>query len=98
MSFSSTGTKNEPPSGGGFTTETNVFAGTSFLGGPTAFPWTISSYSSDGLVTLGIGLKFKGFALDGTVSEEALRRGLGLIGAADNINTFGYVTISYCFE
>ncbi len=97
-SFSSTGTKTEPPAGSGWTQERNVFAGTSFLGGPTAFPWTISSYSSDGLVTLGIGLKFKGFALDGTVSEEALRRGLGLIGAADNINTFGYVTISYCFE
>ena len=91
-SFSSNGSKTEPPAGGGFTVERNVFAGTSF------FPFALSSYSSDGLVTLGLGLKFKGFALDGTVSEEALRRGLGLIGAADNINTFGYVTISYCFE
>ncbi len=97
-SFSSTGTKTEPPAGSGWTQERNVFAGTSFLGGPSFFPWTISSYNSDGLVTLGLGLKFKGFALDGTVSEEALRRGLGLIGAADNINTFGYVTVSYCFE
>ena len=50
------------------------------------------------LITLGLGLKFGNFALDGTVSEEALRRGLGLIGAQDNINTFGYLTASYCFE
>lgn len=52
----------------------------------------------DGLVTLGLGLRFGGFALDGTVSEEALRRGLGLIGSQDNINTFGYLTASYNFE
>lgn len=52
----------------------------------------------DGLVTLGLGLKFGGFALDGTVSEEALRRGFGLIGSQDNINTFGYLTASYNFE
>lgn len=50
------------------------------------------------LVTIGLGLKFGNFALDGTVSDEALRRGLGLIGAQDNINTFGYLTASYCFE
>lgn len=52
----------------------------------------------DGLVTLGVGLKFGGFALDATVSEEALRRGFGLIGAQNNINTFGYITTSYNFE
>ncbi len=52
----------------------------------------------DGVVTLGIGLKFGGFALDATVSEEALRRGLGLIGSQDNINTFGYLTAGYCFQ
>ena len=52
----------------------------------------------DGLVTLGLGLKFGGFALDATVSEEALRRGLGLVGGSDNINTFGYITTSYNFE
>ncbi len=51
----------------------------------------------DGMVTLGVGLKFGGFALDATVSDEALRRGLGLIGAQDNINTFGYMTASYYF-
>lgn len=53
--------------------------------------------TNDGLVTLGLGFKFGGFALDGTVSEEALRRGLGIIGAQDNINTFGYLTASYSF-
>lgn len=51
----------------------------------------------DGLVTLGVGLKFGGFALDATVSEEALRRGLGLFGSNDNLNTFGFMTASYNF-
>jgi hypothetical protein len=53
--------------------------------------------SFDGLVTMGVGFKFGGFALDATVSDEALRRGLGLIGSSDGINTFGYMTASYCF-
>jgi hypothetical protein len=52
----------------------------------------------DGLVTLGLGFKFGGFALDATVSEEALRRGLGLIGSQDNINSFGYITTSFSFD
>jgi hypothetical protein len=52
----------------------------------------------DGIVTLGLGLRFGGFALDATVSEEALRRGFGVIGAQDNINSFGYITTSYNFE
>ncbi len=51
----------------------------------------------DGLVTLGVGLNFGSFALDATVSEEALRRGIGIIGASDAINTFGYMTASYNF-
>ena len=51
----------------------------------------------DGLITLGVGLHFGSFALDATVSEEALRRGIGLVGAADDINTFGYITASYNF-
>lgn len=53
--------------------------------------------SFDGLITLGVGFKFGGFALDATVSDQALRRGLGLIGSSDGINTFGYMTASYCF-
>ncbi len=55
-------------------------------------------FSDDGLVTLGLGFKFGGFALDATVSEEALRRGFGLIGSQDNLNSFGYITTSYSFE
>lgn len=51
----------------------------------------------DGIVTLGVGFKFGGFSLDATVSEEALRRGLGLIGSNNGINTFGYMTASYNF-
>jgi hypothetical protein len=77
----------------GATTEiTNSFVNSAmFVGG-------INPSTHDGLVTLGLGFRFGGFALDATVSEEALRRGLGLIGGGnDNINTFGYITTSYNF-
>lgn len=53
--------------------------------------------SYDGLITLGVGLKFGGASLDATVSDAALRRGLGLVGSQDAINTFGYLTASYNF-
>jgi hypothetical protein len=74
------------------TVETSTSAPNSFIavGG-------INPATHEGIVTLGIGLRFGGFALDATVSEEALRRGLGLIGAQDNINTFGYMNASYYF-
>jgi opacity protein-like surface antigen len=62
-----------------------------FIGG-------ISPSNFDGLVTLGLGFKFGGFALDATVSEEALRRGFGLIGSQDNLNSFGFITTSYSFD
>jgi hypothetical protein len=52
----------------------------------------------DGIVTLGIGLRFGNFSLDATVSEEALRRGFGLVGSNDNINTFGYMNASFNFH
>ena len=58
----------------------------------------IGPASWDGVVTLGMGFRFGSFSLDATVSDEALRRGLGLLGSADNINTFGYMTASYNFE
>ena len=35
----------------------------------------IGGYAGDGIVTLGLGFRFGNFALDATVSEEALRRG-----------------------
>ena len=54
--------------------------------------------SFDGIVTLGVGMRFGNFSLDATVSEEALRRGFGLIGAQDNINSFGFMTASYNFQ
>jgi hypothetical protein len=79
--------------GAGFTGESNRTFPNSFL-----FIGGITSANNDGLVTLGLGFRFGGFALDATVSEEALRRGLGLIGSQDNINTFGYITTSYNFE
>ena len=54
------------------------------------------------LLTLGLGFVFGNFSLDATVSEEALRRGLGLIGSAGGpgaeLNTFGYMNASYNFE
>jgi hypothetical protein len=61
-----------------------------FIGG-------ITPATHDGLVTLGLGFRFGNFALDATISEEALRRGLGLVGAQDNINTFGYINTSFNF-
>ncbi|HTX99759.1 MAG TPA: hypothetical protein VMG09_07045 [Bacteroidota bacterium] len=75
-------------------TETNVTTplSYSFIGGIGAASW-------DGVVTLGIGVRFGNFSLDATVSDEALRRGLGLIGGSqDNINTFGYITMNYSFD
>lgn len=73
--------------------ETNRTFPTSFLvvGG-------LNPGSFDGVVTLGIGLRFGNFSLDATVSEEALRRGFGLIGAQDNINSFGFMNASYNFQ
>jgi hypothetical protein len=89
--FQSQGTKTERPAGAS-TTEINTWNGNSNV--------FIGSYAGtdNSLITLGLGLRFGNFALDGTVSEEAIRRGLGLIGAQDNINTFGYVTASYSFD
>lgn len=78
---------------GGSTTEATITLPHSFL---LISGLTPATY--DGLVTLGLGFRFGNFSLDATVSEEALRRGLGLIGATDNINTFGYMTASFNFE
>jgi len=91
--LASLGSKTEV--GGGATSETNVSIGNS--GVPMA-GYLPAGNDENGLMTLGVGLKFGGFAMDATVSEQALRRGLGLIGAQDNVNTFGYMTLSYCFE
>ncbi len=77
----------------GSSTEGNHTVPNSFL-----FIGGITPLNNDGLITLGLGFRFGGFALDATVSEEALRRGLGLIGSQDNINTFGYITSSFNFE
>jgi hypothetical protein len=81
--------KSETPGG---TSESNISAPNSAvaIGG-------INPGNYDGLVTMGLGFKFGGAAIDATVSEEALRRGLGLVGAQDNINSFGYLTMSYAF-
>ncbi|HUI64541.1 MAG TPA: autotransporter outer membrane beta-barrel domain-containing protein [Bacteroidota bacterium] len=89
--FQSLGNKTERPNNG-LTTTTDYWNGNSnvFIGGLTG--------TDNNLLTFGLGLHFGNFALDGTVSAQALRRGLGLIGAQDDINTFGYLTASYCFE
>jgi hypothetical protein len=76
----------------GTTSETNVTTPISLIGiGGLGGNW-------DGVVTLGVGLRFGNFSLDATVSDEALRRGAGLLGSGDNINTFGYLTANYNFE
>lgn len=82
-----------PVPGGSFTGESNRTTPFSnlIIGGINPATW-------DGIVTLGIGLRFENFSLDATVSDEALRRGLGLLGSADNINTFGYITLNYNFD
>ena len=79
--------------GGNVSGETNLTIPNSFIliGG-------VNPLNHDGIVTLGLGFKFGNFSLDATVSEQALRRGLGLIGSSDNINTFGFMNASYNFE
>jgi hypothetical protein len=72
------------------TFETNLTTPSSFL--------LFGNYVHDGIVTLGLGFRFGNFSLDATVSEEALRRGFGLIGASDNLNSFGFLNASYNFE
>ncbi|MEO8168796.1 MAG: hypothetical protein ABI623_11145, partial [bacterium] len=73
--------------------ESNRTVPLSFLGVGGLTPGTF-----DGIVTLGLGMRFGNFSLDATVSEEALRRGFGLIGAQDNINSFGFMNASYNFQ
>jgi hypothetical protein len=58
----------------------------------------LGTQSDGSLITLGLGVRFGNFAMDATVSEEALRRGFGVVGAQDNINSFGFMTASYNFE
>lgn len=70
--------------------ETNLTTPSSFL--------LFGNYNHDGIVTLGLGFRFGNFSLDATVTEEALRRGFGLIGSNDNLNTFGFLNASYNFE
>jgi len=85
-------TKTETPFFNPSITEMNVFGGTStvLLGGYMG--------SDNSLVVLGLGARFGNFSLETTVSEEALRRGFGLAGAQDNINSFGYFTAGWNFE
>jgi hypothetical protein len=91
--FHSDDVKNElSATGTSSTNETSISASNSsvFFGSLTG--------ADNSLVTLGLGFKFGNFALDATVSENALRRGFGLVGSQDNINSFGYMTASYCFD
>ncbi len=48
-----------------------------------------------GLMTLGIGLRFGDFALDGTVNADVLRQGLNNIAGGGA--TFAYLSTSYAF-
>lgn len=58
----------------------------------------IGGLNDDSLITLGLGFRFGNFSLDATVSEEALRRGFGIVGSNDNINSFGYLNASLSFQ
>jgi hypothetical protein len=69
------------------TTEMNPFQGWSAI--------AVGGYADDNLVVLGLAGEFGNFGFEATVSESAIRRGLGLIGSSDNLNTFGYVTMNY---
>jgi len=89
--FESIAQKTERPAGGATTEVDTWFANSSVAVGSL-------TGTDNNLITIGLGLHFGNFALDGTVSDQAIRRGLGLIGSSDQINTFGYVTASYCFD
>lgn len=90
-SMGSTKLTQEAP--GGFSSESNRTTPFSnvIIGGINPGTW-------EGIVTLGLGFRFDNFSLDATISEEVLRRGLGVIGSNDNINTFGYITLNYNFD
>jgi hypothetical protein len=70
--------------------ETNFSTPSSFL--------LFGNVVGDGIVTLGLGLRFGDVSLDATVSEEALRRGFGVFGSSDNLNAFGYMNASFNFQ
>ena len=80
--------KTETP--GGTTTETNFFSGTSFVG--------VGGYGDNNLIVLGLAARWGDFSLETTVSEEALRRGFGLAGGSDDINSFGYMTAGWNWQ
>ena len=54
---------------------------------------TITQYSP-GIATLGLGLRFGDFSLDGTINHDVLRQGLGNIGGG---RTFAYISTNYAF-
>ncbi|MDH4069847.1 MAG: hypothetical protein OEV30_05435 [Ignavibacteria bacterium] len=72
---------------GGVTSETNWFQGGSTV--------ILGSYNANNLVVFGLAAAFGNFSLEATVSESVLRRGFGVIGSQDNLNSFGYVTTTY---
>jgi hypothetical protein len=95
--------KDEFTPSGGMTSESNSFFGNSWVevGSMYFYPFGrggVSGYSDDNLVVLGIAGNFGMVGIEATVSESALRRGFGLIGASDAINTFGYMTVNVNFE
>jgi len=77
-------TKN--PSGTG-TIEMNPFGGLSNV--------AVGGYAADNLVVFGLAGEFGNAGIEATVSESAIRRGFGLIGSSDDLNSFGYLTVNY---
>ncbi len=54
-----------------------------------------NTFYAPGIMTFGIGLRFGGFALDGTVNADVLRQGLNNIAGGGA--TFAYLSTSYAF-
>jgi hypothetical protein len=56
---------------------------------------TSGTYYGTHGVTIGIGLRFGGFSLDGYIDPDAVRQGLNLIGG--QVPTFAYISASFAF-
>ena len=77
----------------GYTASTNNNTTQTGLGPTLVRENTVTQYTP-GMATLGLGLKFGDFSLDGTINHDVLRQGLGNIGGG---RTFAYISTSYAF-
>ena len=78
----------------GYIAHTEKITSESAASTTTKNEFTYTGYSNAD-VTLGIGLRFGGFALDAVVNDDVLRQGLALIGGSTP--TLAYISASYAF-